>query len=168
VRYSSPERKSGWNLVLEAAAKIAVQGRQRFQSTGETDYGLQATLQRFGDRDAWYVGASAVYYDGRSSITPTDPRVVPTLVSGYERKLSEHTHFILQGYVSDSVFSREDTDLDELLDVKYQLSAGVYYRIGSGVLSFAITENLQNFNNTPDVGLQLGYAYSPVFGDGPD
>jgi hypothetical protein len=30
------------------------------------------------------------------------------------------------------------------------------------VLSFAITENLSNFNNTPDVGLQLGWAFSPV------
>ena len=29
-------------------------------------------------------------------------------------------------------------------------------------MSFAITENLQNFNNTPDVGLQLGWAYSPA------
>jgi hypothetical protein len=168
VRYSSPEQKSGWNLVLEAAAKVAVQGRERFQSTGETDFGLQATLQRFGDRDAWYIGASAVYYDGRSSITPTDPQVVPTLVLGYERHLGSRTHLILQAYVSDSVYSSEDTGLDELLGMKYQMSLGMYRRIGSAALSFAITENLQNFNNTPDVGLQLGFAYSPAFRYGPD
>ncbi len=162
IRYSSPEQVKGWNYVIEAAAKIAVQGREQFQSTGESDYGVQATLQRFGEHHAWYVSASAVYYDGRSSITPTDPQIVPTLVLGYERKLSERTHLILQGYVSDSIYSREDTDLDELLDRKYQLSAGIYRRIGRGVLSFAITENLQNFNNTPDVGLLLGWAYSPA------
>ena len=46
--------------------------------------------------------------------------------------------------------------------MKYQLSLGVYQRIGRGVLSFAVTENLQNFNNTPDVGLLLGWAYSPA------
>jgi hypothetical protein len=34
--------------------------------------------------------------------------------------------------------------------------------MGRGVLSFAFTENLQNFNNTPDVGLLLGWAYSPA------
>ncbi len=164
IRYSSPEQVKGWNYVLEAAAKIAVQGQEEFQSTGESDYGVQATLQRFGDPHAWYVSASAVYYDGRSSITPTDPQVVPTLVVGYERKLSERTHLILQAYVSDSIYSREDTDLDELLDMKYQLSIGIYQRIGRGVLSFAFTENLQNFNNTPDVGLQLGWAYSPALG----
>jgi len=43
----------------------------------------------------------------------------------------------------------------------------MYRRIGRGVLSFAITENLQNHNNTPDVGMQLGFAYSPALGYGP-
>jgi len=167
IRYSSPEQVKGWSYVLEAAAKLAVQGREEFQSTGESDYGVQATLQRFGERHAWYVSLSAVYYDGQSSILPTDPQVVPTLVLGYERKLSERTNLVLQGYVSDSVFSGDDTDLDELLGMKYQLSAGIHHRIGRGVLSFAFTENLQNFNNTPDVGLQLGWAYSPALGRDP-
>jgi hypothetical protein len=168
IRYSSPEAVQGWNLVFEAAAKIALRGEKEFLSTGATDYGVQATLQRFGDHHAWYVGASAVYYDGRSSITPTDPQIVPTLVLGYERHLGTRTHVILQAYVSDSVYSRADTDLDELLGMKYQLSLGMYRRIGRGVLSFAITENLQNFNNTPDVGIQLGFAYSPALNQGPD
>jgi hypothetical protein len=168
IRYSSAEQVRGWNLVLEAAAKIALRGKDEFLSTGETDYGVQATLQRFGENHAWYVGASAVYYDGRSSITPTDPQIVPTLVLGWERHLGPRTHLVLQAYVSDSVYSRDDTDLEELLGLKYQLSLGFYRRIGRAVLSFAITENLQNFNNTPDVGMQLGFAYSPVLGYGPD
>jgi hypothetical protein len=95
-------------------------------------------------------------------MTPTDPRIVPTLIVGWERKLSPETHLVLQGYVSPSIYTRDDTELDELLDMKYQLSIGVYRRFGRGVLSFAFTENLQNFNNTPDVGLQLGWAYSPA------
>ncbi len=162
IRWSSPQQVKGWNVVLEAAAKVAVQGQTDFLSTGRSDFGMQATLQRFGDHHAWYVSGSAVYYDGRDNMTPTDPRIVPTLVLGWERKLTPETHIILQGYVSPSVYTRDDTDLDELLDMKYQLSLGVYHRIGRGVLSFAFTENLQNFNNTPDVGLQLGWAYSPA------
>lgn len=162
IRWSSPQQMKGWSLVLEAAAKLPLQGQRAFLSTGRTDVGVQATLQRFGDHHAWYVSGSGVYYDGRTAMTPTDPQVVPTLVVGYERKLSAETHLILQGYVSDSVYTRADTNLDELLDVKYQLSLGVYRRFGRGVLSFAFTENLQNFNNTPDVALQLGFAYSPA------
>lgn len=162
VRYSVAEQVKGWNIVLEAAAKVAFRGRKDFLSTGKSDYGVQATLQRFSDHHAWYVSASGVYYDGSSSITPTGSQIVPTLVVGYERKLSDKTHLILQGYISDSVFSREETDLPELLDPKFQLSLGVYRRFGRAIMSFSITENLQNFNNTPDVGLQLGWAYSPA------
>ncbi|HEU4516634.1 MAG TPA: DUF3187 family protein, partial [Steroidobacteraceae bacterium] len=61
IRYSSPEQLKGWNYVVEAAVKVAAQGEEEFLSTGETDYGVQATLQRFGDQHAWYVSASAVY-----------------------------------------------------------------------------------------------------------
>ncbi len=162
IRYSSPRQVKGWNFVLEAAVKLPFRGQEEFLSTGHTDVGVQATLQRFGDNHAWYVGASGVHYDGRNAMTPTDSRIVPTLVAGYERKLSDRTHVILQGYVSDSVYSKKDTELNELLDTKLQLSLGVYRRFGRGVLSFAFTENLQNFNNTPDVGLQLGWAFSPA------
>ena len=81
---------------------------------------------------------------------------------GYERKLSDRTHLVLQGYVSDSIYSKDDTQLSELLDTKLQLSLGIYRRMGRSVVSFAFTENLQNFNNTPDVGLLLGWAYSPA------
>jgi hypothetical protein len=162
IRYSSPQQLKGWSVVLEAAAKVAWRGRKDFLSSGKSDYGVQATLQRFGEHHAWYLSGSAVYFDGRTGLTPTDPQIVPTLVAGWERKLTPDTHIILQAYASPSVYSSQDTDLDELLGMKYQLSFGVYQRFGRGVMSFAITENLQNFNNTPDVGLQLGWAYSPA------
>jgi hypothetical protein len=162
LRYSSGGQVRGWSYVLEAAAKVAWRGRRDFLSTGETDYGVQATLQRFGEHHAWYLSASAVYFDGSSSMIESGSLIVPTLVLGYERQLGDKTHLILQGYVSDSVYTRDETALGELLAVKYQLSLGLYRRFGRGVLSFAITENLQNFNNTPDVGLQLGWAYSPA------
>ena len=166
IRYSGDRQMKGWDVVVEVAAKVAFRGEENFLSTGKSDYGLQATLQRFSDHHAWYVSASGVYYDGSTNMTPTGAQIVPTLIVGYERKLSPKTHLVLQGYVSDSVYSHEDTDLQELLDTKYQLSIGIYRRFGRGVLSFAFTENLQNFNNTPDVGLQLGWAYSPALASG--
>jgi hypothetical protein len=149
-------------LVIEAAVKAPLAGQRQFLSTGHTDYGVQATLQRFSKHHALYVSASGVYYNDSPEIPQTEAKIVPTLVLGYERKLSTETHMILQGYMSPSVFSREETDLDELLATKYQVSLGVYHRIGRGLLSFAMTENLQNVDNTPDIGFQLGWAYSPA------
>lgn len=165
LRYSAAETIRGWNFVAEVAAKPAFRGRKDYLSTGKTDFGVQATLQRFSDHHAWYVSASGVYYDGRTNVMPTGPRIVPTLIVGYERRLSPVTHVILQGYAGDSVFSDDETDLPELLDPKFQLSLGVYRRVGRGVLSFGITENIRNFNNTPDLGLQLGWAYGPALAE---
>ena len=168
VRYSSDRQMKGWDVVVEAAAKVAFRDQKDFITTGTSDYGLQISLQRFSDHHAWYVSASGVYYDGSTNMTPTAAQIIPTLIVGYERKLSPKTHLVLQGYVSNSVYSHEDTDLPELLDTKYQLSLGIYRRFNRGVMSFAVTENLQNFNNTPDIALQLGWAYSPALASGKD
>ena len=80
---------------------------------------------------------------------------------GWERILTERTNLNLQGYASKSVYRRADTDLDELLNDKFQLSLGLRHRFDCCVASFAVTENLQNLNNTPDVGFQAGFAWVP-------
>ena len=160
VRYSAVAAPEEWNLILEVAVKAALRGQRHFLSTGRTDYGAQVTLQRFLNRQALYLSASGVYYRGSPEFPQTDEQIVPTLVLGYERRMSSTTHLLVQGYVSPTVFSREETDLHELLATKYQLTIGFYHRVRRGIFSFAVTENLQNFNNTPDIGFQLGWAYS--------
>lgn len=162
VRYSGFKVPKTWNLVVEASVKAPVQGRRPYLSTGRTDYGLQVSLQKFFSRTALYASASGVYYDGSLDNPVTQSQVIPTLVVGVEQKITQKTHIVLQAYASKSVFSREETDLDSLLKNKYQASLGVYRQIGSGVLLFAVTENLQNLNNTPDIGFQLGYGFSPA------
>jgi hypothetical protein len=59
------------------------------------------------------------------------------------------------------VYSRDQTDLDELLGTKYQYSIGFRHRRDNMLITFGFTENVQNVNNTPDVGLQLGFAWVP-------
>jgi hypothetical protein len=162
LRYSGLTFGKDWKVIVEAAVKVPVAGRRDLLSTGRTDYGVQMTLQKFGNHHAWYVAGSAVYYAGSPNFAPNDSEIIPTLLVGYERHLTQNTHVILQGYVSPSVYSHKDTDLDELLATKFQGSLGIYHRIGSGLISFAITENLQNLNNTPDIGFQFGFAYSPA------
>ena len=38
---------------------------------------------------------------------------------------------------------------------------GVRHRRGPHLVTFALTENIQNINNTPDVGVQLGWSFAP-------
>jgi Protein of unknown function (DUF3187) len=161
VRYTGFSLPGPWKLAVEAAVKLPVGGRRPLLSTGRTDYGVQASLQRFSNHHALYIDVAATYYAGASYPVPDDSQVIPTLIVGYERQLTSTTNVNLQGYISQSVYSRRQTDLDELLGQKYQLSLGIRHRLRSFLVSFAVTENLQNINNTPDVGFQLGLAYIP-------
>ncbi len=163
VRYSLPEPRFGWDVVVEAAAKLAVDGQRFLLSTGEHDFGLQATLQRrFGDtgRHSMYLAGSAVYYAGGPEVPADETQIIPTLIIGYSFGLTQRTSVILQGYASRSVI--QNTDIDELTEEKYQLSLGLQSRRRNVLWSFAVTENISNFGNTPDVGVQIGIAYMPT------
>src|SRR5690606_18273793 len=162
IRYSLPEPRFGWDVVVEAAVKFAVDGERFLLSTGEHDVGIQATLQRrLGEagRHGGYLAGSAVYYAGGPEIPADETQIIPTVIVGYSFGISRHTSLIMQGYASRSVIRH--TDIDELADNKYQLSLGVQTRGRNVLWSFAITENISNFSNTPDVGVQLGAAYMP-------
>jgi hypothetical protein len=130
-------------------------------STGRTDYGLQASVRHLGDYNALHVDLAAVYYAGERLPSPHDAQIVPTIVVGWERRLTPRTNANLQAYASRSVYRREQTELRELLSDKYQLSLGVRHRFDCCLTSLAVTENLQNLNNTPDIGFQLGFAWVP-------
>lgn len=160
-RYTGWQFSPLWRLSLETAVKVPVAGRRLLVSTGKTDVGMQATLQRYGGRHALYVDLAAVYYAGGADPTPLDAQIIPTLVLGYEFQLTTRTNLNAQAYLSRSVYSHTQTDLQELLGAKYQYSLGLRHRFKRMFLSFGFTENVQNINNTPDIGLQLGVAYIP-------
>jgi hypothetical protein len=162
VRYSFPEPRYGWDVVAEVAVKIAVDGERFLLSTGRHDYGVQLTVQRrlgATGRHAVYLSGSAVYYDGGPEIPGDESEVIPTLIAGYSFGLTPRTSIILQGYASRSVV--QNSTVDELTDDKYQLSLGLQTRSRNFLWSAAITENVSNFNNTPDIGVQIGLAYMP-------
>jgi hypothetical protein len=83
------------------------------------------------------------------------------VIFGYERPVAARTNINLQGYISQSVFTHHQTDLEELRGKKYQVTLGVRHRIDNFLLSFGLTENLQNINNTPDIGFQAGLSWIP-------
>jgi len=161
VRYSGLHLPHSWRLSLETAVKVPVGGSRLLLSTGRSDVGLQASLQHIGHRQAFYIDAAAVYYAGTREPVRQDAQVIPTLLLGYELALTAHTNVNVQGYISKSVYSHDQTDLHELLGTKYQYSIGLRHRIDAWLVSFGFTENLQNLNNTPDIGFQLGVSYIP-------
>ena len=141
-----------FRLVVETAVKVSVRSPNLFFTTGHHDYGVQVSLQRFLHRNALYLTMAGVYYqpiDRRLG----DPGWIPTAVVGWEAKVTRNTNFILQGYVSRS--SVQATELDELAATKIQATLGLQRLYRGYVLRFGVTENLANFDNTPDVGANL-------------
>ena len=146
---------------FEGAVKIPVAGRRDWLSTGRTDYGVQASFQRRGNRHALYANLAAVYYAGALQPAPQEAQVIPTLLLGDEWQWTNRTNLVLQGYVSKSAYTSETTDLKELNGTKYQITLGLRHMRGNFLYTFGFTENLQNVNNTPDIGFQFGFAYIP-------
>jgi hypothetical protein len=155
VRYSLFEKPTTWNLILESAIKIPRGGERFMISTGETDYGMQASYQRFFRRNALYATLAFVYYNAPDIALARD-EWIPTAILGWETRLTQHTGFVLQLYGSRSTV--QQTNLQELSANKYQATAGVQWNYRGNVLRFGLTENISNYNNTPDVGASLSFG----------
>ena len=161
IRYSGIELPAPWSLALEAAVKLPLGGTRDWLSTGRTDFGAQASLMRRGARHAFFSSLSLVDYAGSTEELHPGEELVPTLVFGLDSHLTGRTHSVVQFYASPSVFGADETSLDELNADKFLLSLGLRHHRGPHLVSFGVTENLGNYNNTPDIAFQVGYAYRP-------
>jgi hypothetical protein len=155
VRYTIDPWPEKTNIVLEAAVKVPLDHSQRLVSTGHEDYGLQVSFQRFFARNALYLTLAGVYFQSPQSGLPGD-LWLPTLIAGWEARLAPHLNFIVQGYLSKS--NVQETDLDELSAEKIQATVGIQWLYKGNVLRFGVTENIANFDNTPDIGVNLSFA----------
>jgi Protein of unknown function (DUF3187) len=152
ARYSLKDVPQAWNMIFEAAVKVPRSDEERLVSTGEADYGVQVSSQWFFDRNALYLTLAGVYYASPDAGLAPDTWI-PTVIGGWEMRVTEHLNFILQVYASRSTV--QETNLDELSADKLQATLGLQWLYRGAVLRFGITENLANFSNTPDVGLTL-------------
>jgi hypothetical protein len=159
-RYALHDQPRKWNLVGEAAIKAAFRDHDFVHSSGRSDYGVQLSLQRFFERQALYLTFSEVYFSGFDPDTIDPPPVVrnwiSTLVIAYERRFIGPVNGIFQLYRSPSTV--EGTSLDELKQTKYQLTGGLQWQHKGWVWRLGVTENLRNFENTPDVGATVSVA----------
>ena len=161
MRYAVNERAEPWNVVLEGAVKVPVAGKRDFLSNGNLDAGAQATLQYVNDRHGVSVSLAAVHTRVSIAGEALARRLVPAVTAGYEFAVYPRTSLMIQGSAARAAFDGGTTDLDELRAPKYQYAIGVRHRFERSSLTLALTENVKNVNNTPDVGLQLGWVWWP-------
>lgn len=160
VRQAIPFGLSRWNLVLSGEAKIAWSGERMFLSSGSNDYGVQAALQGKYRRQAVYLIGSVVSTDGQVFGVRLERQLVPTAIVAYEIAVTEQTNFVGQVYAGSS--SVRNSTIDDITAAKFEASIGLRSRRGRLIYGAALTENIRNFENTPDVGLSLTFAWAAI------
>ena len=156
LRHALPFFDGVWTAAMEWAVKPAVADKEAFLSNGHTDFGVQLMLERHWRRGGLYLSASYVWL-GDFDLADFSPADIPSLTVAYSHRLSPRVTGVVQGLVSGSIFANETQS--ELSTVEYQMSFGVRFRTGPMIVSAALTENLVNFQNTPDIGFHLGLCY---------
>jgi hypothetical protein len=156
VRYALKDKPTTWNVIVEGAVKVPRADQEMFVSTGETDFGMQISAQRFFRRNALYATVSGVYFNSPESTLAQD-QWIPTVILGWETRLSTHVGLVLQLYGSRSTV--QETELAELSADKIQATLGLQWLMRGNAIRFGLTENVGNYNNTPDVGVSLSFAH---------
>ena len=156
VRHRFSQTKH-WRIVGEAAVKWPVGDVEAFFSSGKVDYGAQLSFQGQWRRHAIFLSFGYVWVGDPDVLRNVEAGDIPTVVAGWEAGLGRRTSVVLQTAWSQSLL--EESTQSELTETKLQLTAGLRWRTASRVYTFALTENLANFNNTPDLGMHLGIGF---------
>lgn len=145
-----------WHLVVEGAAKMPLGDEEGYFSTGRPDYGMQLSMHRDFEKHSYFASLSHIWV-GDVDLLPHFPLSnTPSVTVGHERLFSSRTSGIVQASWSRSAF--RDAEVSESTEDRTQISLGLRRRHGRFVYEAALTENVANFNNTPDIGFHLGVA----------
>lgn len=158
ARYYWPLRERE-AVTVQVAHKFATQNPRSFTSTGSSDTAIQFSWQKRLVDNAWYVNVAGVRVGNAAPFPDKTREIIPSLNVAWEYRAFEHTNLVVQLNGQRSLF--RDGGETELAENLYQASIGLRHRVGEFVWSYALTENLVNFNNTADLGFHIGFVWIP-------
>ncbi len=156
LRYVLPSKPAGWEIGFEAAIKLPFADETKFLSSGGIDYGLQVALARRWRKNAVVLNVSYVFTDEFKLAPGFRPSDLPAINLSYLRRIGSRTTAVVQLMMAGSIFS--DVTDSALSELEFQTTFGVKWELGKGILGFAVTENIFNYANTPDIGAHLSYG----------
>ena len=145
-------------ISVELAHKRVIQDPKFFRTTGSDDTGLQVSWHHFQGNLATYVNGSIVRIGSANPFPRNTRHVLPKINVAWEYRMTPRSNLVFQLNGQKSLF-RNGADPEVSANV-YQASLGVRQRYGRLVWSYALTENLVNFNNTADLGFHIGLAWT--------
>jgi len=157
LRFALPEFVHKWRSNLELGIKVPLMDEEKFLSTGSWDLGYQLTVDRRYARDAWIINLGTVF-PGKFEQTDFRPPNLPFVNISWLHRLKRwtSTRSFVQVLFAEHPY-RAIVD-SELSDLEFQLTAGLKWDTSAGIIGFGLTENLLNFDNTPDFGLHFTWG----------
>ena len=129
----------------------------KFLSTGSWDFGSQLTVDRRFASDAWILNFGAVF-PGKFKQTDFQPPILPFINISWLHRFKHwvNTRSFVQVLLAEHPY-RAIVD-SELSDMEVQITAGLKWDTSIGIVGLGFTENVFNFNNTPDLGLHFTWG----------
>jgi hypothetical protein len=169
VRYAIPGELAGWRFNLAAGVKAPIADAEDGLSTGSWDAGLLLTADLRLARNAVIVNLGYVVpgiarnIDISRSLDLDVPDLPSLHVSWIHRfgPMSKTRTFVQLLFSEHPLREIVNSDLS---DPEFQITIGVKRATRAGVFGIGLTENLLNYDNTPDIGVHL--SWGTFFGRG--
>lgn len=147
-----------WHGILEGAIRFPTGERHLYFSKTNSDFGVQASVQHKRGHSGYYASLSYIFV----ADNPFFPGVsdTPTLSLAAERRiLNDRTAALAQ--MTWSSGTADGLENSDLTDDRMQISIGIRHRSMNPpyTASVALTENVVNYKNTPDIGIHFGMAW---------
>jgi len=145
-----------WQGKFSIGVKPPLMSERKFLSSGSWDSGFQLTLNRQTSYNTYTINTGYIY-TGRFKQTHFNPPSLPYLNLGWLHRYQKHprTRSQIQLHLAEHPY-RDLVD-SALSELQFQLTLGLKWRLSSGVLGMALSENLFNFDNTADVALHVSW-----------
>jgi hypothetical protein len=140
-------------LALQGSLKLPTGDAKTLTGSGSTDLGIELLGTRYYGSSCLHVSVGAARL-GAHDLFDIPPQTLLSGMLAWERALGKSMTGLVQLTISESPFS--DLDLENLNTLSSQITLGVKKAIGANVFFFGLTENVVNFDNSPDIGVHLG------------
>lgn len=156
-RLREPGAERGYRLAVETVVELPTGKSDQLTSNGTFDLGSQVLFTRYYRRACLHVSAGLTYL-GEWRELGIGSQILPSFMVAWEQGLSRRTSALIQGTFSETPF--DALGLEELSQTSMQLTLGVKRMISNDrILLVGLTENIQNFDNTADLGAHFGVTW---------
>ncbi len=149
-----PRRRSkSLELAIGGKIKLPTGESSAFTSSGSLDFGVEFLATQYFRKSCLHLSIGALMLGEMEQLGLND-QVRTSGMIGFERVVGDKSTVLIQATLLQSPFA--DLKLEELAAISTQVTLGFKHVLGSQVLFIGVTENVANFDNSPDIGIHLG------------